>query len=274
MTPYVHCHLGKIPDYLLDSMETIYSVDPESPIILITDQKIEIDGVQILEVDQISSDQTKKVMDMRLFADDPNQLWRTSIFRIFLVRDVINYLNLDSCYHFDSDVLMFQSSKVFEDLISDFDGLYITPCNSDELVFGFSKFGRLEKINEICSILEELIFDENMRKGYFVTMPNEMQLLCGIFKRRPDLIQKLSTLPFGGEELVFDPSSYGQFFGGTHQEKKPGWYGNHHDIGRNIGSGTIKPIMIDKKPYVQYNNKNYPIVNLHIHSKETKQFLE
>lgn len=273
MINYVHCHLGEVPDYLLDSFETINSVDPESRLILITDQDIEIEGIEILKVEQIASDQTKRVMNMKLFSEDPNPLWRTSIFRIFLVRDAIKYLGLDFCYHFDSDVLMFQSSKVFEHLISDFDGLYITPCNSDELVFGFSRFGGVKKIDEICFILYQIVFDENKQKEYSVGMPNEMQLLCGIFKERSDLIQKLSTLPFNNEEVVFDPSSYGQYFGGTHQGHGPGWYGDHHNIGKEIGDGSIFPIMIDKKPFVKYKDRLYPIVNLHIHSKNTSQFL-
>ena len=37
MTTYVHCHIGQFPpDYLLDSMESINQVDPDSEIVLIT----------------------------------------------------------------------------------------------------------------------------------------------------------------------------------------------------------------------------------------------
>lgn len=275
MINYVHCHIGQMPpDYLLDSFESIYSVDPEARIIFITDQDIEIDGVSILQVKDISSQETEKVMNMNLFANDSNPLWRTSIFRIFLVRDAIRSLNLKSCFHFDSDVLMFQSSSIFEKYISDFDGLYITPCNDDELVFGFSRFGELSKINELCSFLCGIVFDEEKQRKYSAGMPNEMQLLCGIYKERPDLIQKLITIPDEDSQFVFDPSSYGQYFGGTHQGHGPGWYGNHHHIGKKIGENILNPIMIDKKPYVEYNEKQYPIVNLHIHSKQTKQFIE
>jgi hypothetical protein len=274
MSTYVHCHIGQMPpEYLLDSMRSIDFVDSESEIVLITDQDIEIDGVSILQVKDISSQETTKVMNMNLFANDPNPLWRTSIFRIFLVRDAIQSLNLKSCFHFDSDVLMFQSSSLFEKLISDFDGLYITPCNDDELVFGFSRFGELSKIDELCSFLCEIVFDEQKQRKYSVGMPNEMQLLGGIYKERPDLIQKLTTIPNEDSSFVFDPSSYGQYFGGTHQGHGPGWYGNHHHIGKKIGENILNPIMIDKKPYVVYDGKQYPIVNLHIHSKNTSQFL-
>jgi hypothetical protein len=272
MINYVHCHLGEVPHYLLDSFESIYEVEPSANIIFITDQDIEIDGVQIVQKDEIASEQTLQVFNMSLFNNDPNQLWRTSIFRFFLVRDCKKKLNLDICYHFDSDVLLFQPSSFFGHLIDDSDGLSITYHTEDEVVFGFSNFGDINKINEICDILFEVIFDPVKQSEYSVGHPNEMQLLGGIYKRRPDLIKRLNILP-NDNEIVFDPSSYGQFFGGTHQGHPPGWYGDHHIIGKQIGNKTIKPVMIDKKPYVEYNGKTYPIINLHIHSKNTKQFL-
>lgn len=273
MINYIHCHIGEFPpSYLLDSFETIYNVDPDSNLILITDQNIEIEGINILQVENISSDQTKRVMTMDLFSDDPNPLWRRSIFRVFLVRDAMKHLNILSCYHFDSDVLMFQSSTTFSNLIDDFDGLYITYHNEDEVVFGFSKFGDLEKINQICDILEEIVFDYDKQIEYSSGMANEMRLLSGIMKRRPDLIKRMEILP-NDKMFVFDPSSYGQYFGGTHQGHPPGFAHETHIIGREIQSGNLIPIMKDKKPYVQQGDKLYPIVNLHIHSKNTKLFI-
>lgn len=274
MISYVHCHIGQLPpDYLIDSFRTIDKVDPESRIIFVTDQDVEIEGVEVLQVKDIASEQTLRVMDMSLFADDPNQLWRTSIFRVFLVRDAMYHLKLDACYHFDSDVLMFQSSSEFEHLINDFDGLYITYHNSLEVVFGFSRFGSLEKTDKICSILHDVVFDPALQVQYSSAgMANEMRLICGIMDRNPDLIRRLNIFP-NETNIVFDPSSYGQFFGGTHQGHPPGFAHHTHDIGRGIQSGELVPIMIDKKPYVKYDGKEYPIVNLHIHSKVTAPFL-
>lgn len=273
MINYIHCHIGELPpQYLIDSFESIYNVDPDSNIFLITDQNIKIEGITILQVNDISTSQTERVMTMGLFSDDPNPLWRRSIFRIFLIRDAMKYLNISSCYHFDSDVLMFQSSKLFSNIINDFDGLYITYHNENEVVFGFSRFGKIEKISQICDILEQIVFDVNLQKEYSSGMPNEMQLLSGIMKRRPDLIKRLNILP-NDDNFIFDPSSYGQYFGGTHQGHLPGFAHHTHIIGREIQNGNIMPIIKDKKPYVKCKNKLYPIVNLHIHSKNTKMFL-
>jgi hypothetical protein len=270
---YVHCYLGEIPFHLMDSLKSICNNDPESNIILITDQNIKISGISVLKVKNIISEQTKTVMDMKLFAEESNPLWRTSIFRIFLIRDAMKKLNLDHCIHFDSDVLLFQPSRIYLKSVPEFDGMLITNHNEYEVVFGFSKFGSFEKTNSICNILYDIIFDEDNIKDYYVSMPNEMQLLYGIYQKRPDLIQTLPILPVSGEQVIFDPSSYGQYFGGTHQGDPSGFAHHTHIVGREIQSKNILPVMIDKKPYVLYNQKYYPIVNLHIHSKNTEQFL-
>lgn len=274
MSTYIHCHIGQLPPpYLLDSCESIIKVDGDARIILITDQEIEIDGIEVFQVNDIRTEQTHNVMNMELFSSESNPLWRTSIFRVFLVRDIMYYLNLSNCYHFDSDVLLFQSPDIFESVLDDFAGLYITYHNEYEVVFGFSRFGTVSKINEICDILFEVVFDNNKQIEYAEGgMPNEMRIVNGIMKRRPDLIKPLGILP-SLSPIVFDPSSYGQYFGGTHQGHPPGFAHETHIIGREIQNGNVFPIMIDKKPYVRYKEEMFPIVNLHIHSKNTRNFI-
>lgn len=274
MNNYVYCHIGSsLPEYLFDSFESVRRIENEHRIILVTDNDIEIEGVEVLKVSEIASSQSLSAMKMTLFGDDPNKLWRTSIFRVFLVRDSIKYLNLDYCYHFDSDVLLFQPSKKFKTAINDFDGLYITYHNEFEVVFGFSRFGNLEKINTICDILHTVIFDKKMQIEYSSGgMPNEMRLMYGIMKNNPNLIKTLDILP-NKNGIIFDPSSYGQYFGGTHQGHAPGFSHHTHIIGREIQNKKIVPFMKDKKPYVLFDGVEYPIANLHIHSKNTQKFL-
>ena len=275
MSQYIYCHIGvKPPEYLLDSIHSIKIVDMNAEVYLITDQDIQIDSVNILHVENIISKQTRLVMNMKLFKKESNPLWRTSIFRIFLIRDAIRYLGIPYCYHFDSDVLLFIPSNKFETSISDFNGLYITPCNSNEYVFGFSRFGSLSKTDEICEILKKIIFNRFIRRNYYVSMPNEMQFLAGIAKKRPDLIKTLDIIPKNGVKFLFDPSSYGQYFGGTHSGHEPGFAQSTHYIGEQIINGNIIPLMFENKPYAQTSHISYPIVNLHIHSKKTKDFMK
>lgn len=271
---YVLCHIGELPSHLFDSIQSIKNVEDKPTIILIADAYIDIPDVTVLRIDEIKSAQTVSAMQTTLFDGWDNPLWRTSIFRVFLVRDAMQTLGLNGCYHFDNDVLLFQPSSIFSHLFNEFDGLYITPVNADEVVFGFSKFGTLDKTNELCDIFHNLLFDYDNISRYYINMPNEMQLLSSISKERPDLIKLIESLP-NESGIIFDPAGYGQYFGGTHQGHPPGFfYSQNNYIGDHIRDGLIKPVMIDKKPYVNHNGTCYPIVNLHIHSKKTKQFLD
>ena len=101
-----------------------------------------------------------------------------------------------------------------------------------------------------------------------------MQLLAGIAKRKPELIKTLDILPSNEVNFLFDPSSYGQYFGGTHAGHQPGFTQKSHIIGEQIINENITPLMIEDKPYVLRDEKNYPLINLHIHSKKTKLFLK
>lgn len=273
MSIYTHSYIGKIPEYFFDSVKSIFNIDKNARIILVTDQDIEIDSVEVYNIKDITCEQTKSVLDTDIFPGIQNPLWKTSLFRFFFIRDILKKLQLEYCYHFDSDVLMFQPPEIFEQVIEDFDGLSVTFHKEDEAVFGFSKFGsNYDKIDSICDILYEISFDSEKRKEYYNIMPNEMELIGNIGLKNPDLVKKLPILPTESK-IIFDPSSYGQYIGGTPSGDPPGFAHHSHIIGREIIAKRIKPIMLDNKPYVEYGGEYFPIVNLHIHSKKTKRFI-
>jgi hypothetical protein len=93
-------------------------------------------------------------------------------------------------------------------------------------------------------------------------------------------VKYLPILPFdfpedGFERLgvVFDGASYGQFLGGTQDPSSVGFYApHHHFIGHNIGNNKIN-VKFDRYPKVLYDDKEYKILNLHIHSKKLENFL-
>jgi len=106
---------------------------------------------------------------------------------------------------------------------------------------------------------------------------NEMRLYVHFRREHPELIHHLPTLPehpgFKDFNSVFDPASYGQYLGGTHSEPGINWAGRHHYIGVEILEKRIMPIFKDGKPYLKYGEKQCPINNLHIHSKDLKRWM-
>ena len=265
-TTYLYSHIGQIPQHVFDSIKSIYNVDPSSNIYVATDSVVDIPFATVYDINGIISAETKKAFESDYEYDHGNPLWKTAMLRVFILRDLAKKLNIAEYVHFDGDVILYEPFKNIVELFDGFDGLSITPCNSHEMVYGYSYIANIDKNDEICYILSKMIHTHNHL--------NEMQLLSLINKDNPHLIQPLPTLPTKEHcGYIFDPSSYGQYFGGTFQDKKCGWTGDHHWIGHDINTGVISPEMINNKPFVKHDNILIPIVNLHIHSKNTGDFI-
>lgn len=267
---YFFVHLGEYPYWLKDSIESVKKSDKDAKIYLCGDSDEKIDGINNMRLSDIASYLTSKSMKSELWKNDGNPLWRTSIYRIFILLDMMRAVGAGRFVHFDSDVILFEGFENAKKSINqDLKGLHITPCNDIELVFGYSYCNSYQALQEICSYLIEAMYNQQLLLSLTNGHPNEMQILSGIQKKFKDLIYDLPTIPNENLEYVFDPSSYGQYLFGTHNGYAAGWHGDHHRIGKLIGENKLLVKMNDK-PTVN----NSKIVNLHIHSKKTTNILK
>jgi len=271
---YLFVHLGGYPYWLKDSIQSVKINDPESTIVLCGDSAEKIDDIINLHIDNIASPNTLLAMQSALWKNDPNPLWKTSLYRIFILLDMMDYLKINEFVHFDSDVILFKSfDQIKESINLEQKGLHITPCNSYEVVFGYSYCNSKQKLDNISKLILKSMTDYDFLKKIIVNHPNEMQILSGIQKLDNSLIIDLPTLPSVDKKYIFDPSSYGQYLYGTHAGDPKGWHGTHHRIGKLISEKGLE-VFMDTIPYAMLPNgiKSY-ISNLHIHSKNTKEIL-
>lgn len=266
---YFYVQIGEYPDWMFHSIESVKRNDSSAEIYLCGENKLVYEGVEYLNLNLLASQETKKAFASSTWKHDQNPLWRTSIYRIFILLDMMNTLKCEEFVHFDSDVILFHPFKdVRSSINTSKKALHITPCNDDELVFGYSYCNSKEALTEVCDILLKAMFNQSLLMSLTSGFPNEMQILRGIQKLNPDIIQSLTTIPRDNEEYVFDPSSYGQYLFGTHNGHQAGWHGDHHWIGKMIGQKKLN-VYIDDIPYAN----NSKIVNLHIHSKKLNEVL-
>ena len=128
------------------------------------------------------------------------------------------------------------------------------------------------KIRNVAENLKDYQFKYNKNK-----VLNEMRILSIISNENDGLISELETLPYGQDDVIFDPASYGQFLGGTHQKPKRFYRINfatqQHTVGTEIISKRIKTKFVNSTPYVVSElGDKVELVNLHIHSKELQKF--
>ena len=136
---FLYINIGKIPDYFRISLESIKISNPNSKVYLLTDDlTFKLEGLEILYLEDVIGLEAQKILDSNYFSNEKNPLWKTSMVRVFLLKDLAKYLNIDSFIHFDNDVLIYQNYENLKNLFDNDAGLNITRNDKKSLVFGFS----------------------------------------------------------------------------------------------------------------------------------------
>lgn len=269
-----------IPNHLIHCVYKIRQLS-SIPIYLLTDTDINLDDtIETVNINKFNS--LNWLSDIDYFTHDNfKNLWQTSCYRLFYIQKLIEEKNLSNILHFDNDVLLYEIPETIISKMIELNYSFgITAHNINEVVMGMSFLKNSTSLNSVLDfIFKELHLPMGVLQQKYNSWPNEMNLLnasaaCEYLPVLPEGIsENRYTNNFKNFNSVFDPSSYGQFLGGTYQEKKAGWFETRQEIGKVIADNKIKIIYEDKAPYVWYNDERIKINNLHIHSKLTESFL-
>jgi hypothetical protein len=282
---YILSNVGKLPSYLEQCLNTILSIDKNAEIYLISDQNVNIKNVHTLHINDFKDllEIKKKLQHYYKdtgWSEDLYPLFYTSLFRIFLLEKASNELNIGKFIHFDNDVLIYLA---YEDVVKSLDSnkINITQVNSKDFSFGYSYFPNKSLITDLAFRVNTLLSQSDIySKSYSRGGPlNEMRILGIINKENFDYFNTLPSLPYWTkEDILFDPSSYGQYFNGMHHRRgnyffKRRWVHHSEYVGGEIKSKRINVSMDKSQPIVSFDNKSYKLANLHVHSKKLIKFL-
>ena len=261
-------HIGtKLPAHIYDCVAQIKSKS-ELPIVLITDSSVCIDGVEVKEV------ATPKDTFLEGF-------WAHTFNRLKVLSEHMTRAPKKPVLHIENDVLIYHDPLEYANVFSDIakGRVLMTPLGNDHLSAAYTYAPTSKSMGilwvELCKHMgmgqKELV----KHTGYHFT--SEMTLLDHIYKNHSGLIELLPILRgdphYDRFNSVFDPASYGQYLGGIQNAPGVAWAGDHHFIGKKINKGEILPVFEDGKPYATEGPDKYPINNLHIHSKQLKEFM-
>lgn len=283
---YVLFNYGKLPKYLNLTINSILSVDNNALIYFISDKTLNFNSVNYVDVNEFLNlknlkDQIYSYYHKTNFSPEVFPVFYTSLLRIFAIDEVVNNLNINQFVHFDNDVIIYKSfDKLLNENLFNESRINITQNRKEELVFGYSYFPSIETISFLSLNMKNVFenmdyFSKNYNKGKPL---NEMRMMRIVEKEKSENFNLLPSLPYGNEKIIFDPSSYGQYFNGQHVNSsnyffRNRWVSPDHIIGREIISKRIKAKIKNQQPYVIYENKKFEIANLHVHSKKLEKFL-
>jgi hypothetical protein len=204
--------------------------------------------------------------------------WLLTLLRLYVVNLYVNKHNITKFIHLEYDNLIYSDLSVLEQLSSSVYFTRVGPCMSSA---GFMYCNSLDHFNKFIDKIKQLLSkgEKFVRQFTGYDHLSEMILIDLIYEHTKNVIDYLPILPFGKGndnfdklQVLFDGASYGQYIGGTNNGDGKGWTGRHHYTGCAIQNNIIK-VTYDKVPYVTFNGKQIPILNLHIHSKKLKDYL-
>ena len=271
---YIYIYEGVLPKYIKNSLENTLKIDPDANIYFCNNQNYQHENITSVQIESIVSKSTKNILHKEFFKYEPNLLWTRSLNRIFYLRDVVNTLNINKFVHFDADVLIY---KPFNEINYKFSSskFNITPLSEKEIIFGYSCSLNRENFNCIVNKIEEFLieFTDNESKNLLSKDLNEMKILMKIYNKEPSLFNLLPVIPKEISDEVFDPASYGQYLGGTKDRFSKKFTDENHLPGKMIKEGFIEPKIYNSYPKIVFNNNEFELINLHVHSKKIKKFL-
>ena len=277
---YVLVSIGIIPSYISKTINSILSVDKDAKIYLGSDQKIDFENVEYVNLKEVVSDQTNKIKNNDIFKGtiyESNPLWSTSLLRIFYLRDIQKELGLKNLIHFDNDILIY---KPYQEIKKYFhtSKFNITQASENRLIFGYSFIPNYDVFNKLCESLDKKI-EEGIEKDWSFNKfspPNEMDLLGMVYNEEGAHFNFLPILPYDSS-IIFDPLSYGMYIDGSHTNPKKFYSRRQLDfndiIGIELYSKRIKTKFVNNMPVVYWDNNTFEMSNLHIHSKRFEKFL-
>jgi len=206
-----------------------------------------------------------------------NPFWYSTFIRVIVLCLYVRNNKLNNTVHIEADNIIFEPNL---NILTNFfqSGEFGFPNESpfsSAPCFIFLKDDKSADnlLNLHIKLLEK--GEEQLRAhcGHFSSYITDMAFLDLIYRRGKEY-KMLPCLPYGAFsqnfetlQCVFDPTSYGQYLGGTNQQHPPGYMENYHFIGHELLQKNIE-VIFDKRPFVVYNNKKIPIFNLHVHNKK------
>ena len=271
-------HSGNFfPEYLNDCIELALQQDLDIDLLLSADlhQYVKHDiNIQKLEdyCDNLYLEFSNKSFDSN-FRDG---FWNRTSSRFFILSNYAKSKNLKSFFHIENDVALFSNLIEYKNILEksnkDVALVIDSPNRCIPSIIWFKSSCVLNKI------ANHIFKNDHL---------NDMQSLSKFFNDNKDIVLNLPIIPLSNKnsdidygnlfeefKCIFDGAAIGQYLFGIDCIEDP----NKNTCGfinetTIFNSSQFNYFFENKKPYILFNNKRIPIVNLHMHCKNLKKLI-
>jgi hypothetical protein len=283
-----------VPEYYLDTLnynrkkfDNTYLISHSKEIETIKKTLGET-NITYIDVDQeiVPTDEFKQYIEVlnakwSRYRIDP--FWFTTFARVIVLTIAVKKFNIENTIHIEADNIIFAND--FTKINSLFSAGDFGWCNeapnssAPSLIYikDAAAGDTLYKLHiKLLNKGEQVI---RPYVGHFAPWITDMAFL-DLIRKGSKQYKMLPCVPLGEYsknfetvQAVFDPTSYGQFLGGTNNGHPEGYCEYRHFVGKEIIDKNIE-VKFNKEPFIVYKGINIPIFNLHVHNKKKiKHFL-
>lgn len=278
--PFIFVHLGKhFPEYCKESIEQVRRWNPGARILFVAEgchqERVNCEFVDLGSV-PLSAKRSHFLKTTRLDSSFRDGFWKFTTERLFVLEDVMEFLNIDECIHLENDIMVYFNLNEMIDRLRSTVGrkFAATYLGDKQLTYATLYVGDLFSFSQLTTYLVAQRSTEN-----------EMSLGYTFYVENPEYCTFLPTYPLadgvelsGGADIfkgVWDAAAYGQYIGGIDPRNGEGGPGfvNQNCAFRSdefTYSWNYKGDL--KYPLISRGSSSWPLYSLHVHSKELVKY--
>jgi hypothetical protein len=283
--PIVFIHIGGAPpDYARIAVKQARSWNPSAPIISIVSKipREQYDaGESWVEIETIAptKEHTQFLKTTALDTTFRDGFWRFTTERLFVLHDWMTATGITECLHLENDIMLYRDISTILPMLrgsplaapahgTDTICFSILYCREPLTEFLFSLAAGHSSLDEMHKGAEFWEVNDTIC-SYLPVVP------CGSVLRPTAIRSRYENPAFG---CLFDAAAHGQYLGGEdprNGERGPGFINEDAEfradqfayIWKKDAAERLYPLVIDK------DGKQWPLANLHIHSKRLQDFI-
>lgn len=266
--------LGNFQSYIIDNIEYLLKHNNNN-ITIITDEKNSnkfenYTQLEIIEIENIMDSYKKDTKGQN--RNFRNGFWFYTSYRFIAIYEYMKKYEIKDIVHIENDVLVFKNIDTID--FHDKTKILVTMDHLNRCIPGIM-FIPNHEILHTC--IQNFKGSNDMSKWAHCYTTLDCVDSLPIINEIPDTnINKIVSNKFEHYQCIFDAAAIGQYLGGVDPRNKRGGRGFVNET-CVVKFNKYKFIWKDENnislPYIIINDKEYPVVNLHVHSKNLKQFI-
>lgn len=301
----VFIHIGKsIPDFVPVALLQARTFNPTCPIILVANEgalanfTMTDPNANISFISCESLHQTEEHIHFRRYSD-MNSQWRDGFWlytseRFLYLQDLIIQHNLKNVFHLENDNMLYVDLQILLPIFTErYKGMAVTQDNDQRCIPGFVYIAGESVITQLARYFADhagennndmeiigrfkkyfgeeaidnlpIIIDEYINQQKMVSADNHVAVEPQIYCRNIDLFNS-----------IFDAAAIGQYLGGIdprNGESRPGFVNESCVFNPSLlVYEWVEDLEGRKIPLAVYGGQKFRINNLHVHSKNLRQF--